>query len=337
MRRWKRLHPAICDPDNVYAAYLDARRTHRHTDAHLRFADRLGENVAMVARKLEAGTWRTGHYRTFVVHEPKRRQVACLPFSDRVAHHAICRVIEPRYDATFIHDSYACRRGRGIHLAVHRTQHHLRSAVAEHGPVWALKGDIRRYFASIDHQVLRDLLARRIGCIPTLGLLAEIIGSTPGPVGIPIGNLTSQLFANIYLHELDVHVTRDLGWRRYGRYMDDWVVFGGDLDELHELQDYLERWLADRLHLTINPSTRVHRVTDAPGDRVNFCGYTVGPTTRKVRRSTIRRMRRGMAAARRGTLRADYEQFAASYRGLLAHEQPLRPALRAHLMEEAHR
>ena len=204
-KTYNNLLPAIYDYGALYAAYKRARRGKRHTAEVVRFEAHLEENLIQLQNELVWGQYRTGPYRHFHVFEPKKRLVAALPFRDRVAQHAMIAAIEPIWEARFHHDSYACRPGKGTHHGADRVQAMLRRVKRKHGRVYALKADVAKYFPSVDHAVLKGLLAKRIACQPTLDLLHEVIDSwEDGPgCGIPIGNLTSQLFANIYLHELD--------------------------------------------------------------------------------------------------------------------------------------
>lgn len=324
MKTHTHLFDQIADLDHLYQAYRTARQGHTMAGSHLRFAEDLGTNLATIRRRLLAGTWRTGPYTHFVVHEPKRRQIAALPFADRVVHHALHAVIEPIWEARYIHDSYACRVGKGTHFGIDRMQHMIRSCTDVHGRCYALKADIAGYFYSVDHATLKRLVRRHVACTRTLVLIDEIIDSPGGTVGIPIGNLTSQLFANIYLHHLDRHVKQDRRERWYARYMDDFAIFGPDKDHLHDLRRHLEAWLADELRLSLNHKTQVRPVSDAPSHRLDMLGYRIGPTVRRLRKTTLRRMHRGIRAAHTGVLRSDFDAFAASYRGMLDHERPRR-------------
>lgn len=327
MNTHRNLHPAIVDLDGLYAAYRRARSGHLDSISHLRFQEHLGENLLAVHRRLKAGTWTTGPYSHFIVAEPKRRLIASLPFADRVVQHAIDAVVGPIWMRRFIHDSYACQPGKGTHLGLARVQHMIRSCTDIHGRCFALKADIKGYFAHIDHAEVKRQLRRHIACQPTLALLDEIIDSSDGDVGIPIGNLTSQLLANIYLHDLDMHAKHELRRRWYGRYMDDFVILGADQAELHQIRRHLAGWLRDKLGLELNHKTQVQPVSDRSSERLDFLGYRVGPTVRRVRKATIRRMNRGIAASRNGRLTSSHDAFVASYRGILSHEHPRRREL----------
>lgn len=192
--------------------------------------------------------------------EPRRRKItALILFRDRVVQNAIFAAIEPIWEARFISGSYACRIGKGTHAGANKAQEMLRQCLREHGEVFVLKADISKYFASIDHEILIKLLRRRIADKRIMAVIEEIIRSysepeTPGK-GIPIGNLTSQMFANIYLDALDQWIKCRRQERWYVRYMDDWIVVHPDKRHLQALRIDAEAWLADNLELQTNHKT----------------------------------------------------------------------------------
>lgn len=300
-KTYKNIYPRVYSFDALYQAYLRARADKRHRGEVLRFADRLEENLIQLQNELVWGTYHTGEYRTFYVHEPKKRLVAALPYRDRVVQHSLVAAIEPVWERMFIADSYACRVGKGTHAGANRAQAFLRRALRQHGCAICLKGDIHQYFPSIDHCVLKKLIRKRIACPETLWLCDEIIDSsskmsgTPGR-GIPIGNLTSQLFANIYLHELDLFVKHELREPHYMRYMDDFIVVGDDKAHLHRVRREIADFLEASLRLHLNGKTQVFDIKHAGLD---FLGYRIWPTHRLLRKSSIRRMRRKLKAMRR--------------------------------------
>ncbi|MFH1567835.1 MAG: reverse transcriptase/maturase family protein, partial [Gemmatimonadota bacterium] len=234
MKRYGDLYGRVCAFDNLAAAARKARRGKRHKADVARFEFHLERELLRLRAELTAKAWEPGAYRCFVVHEPKRRLISAAPYRDRVVHHALCNVIEPLLERGFIHDSYANRRGKGTHRAVQRYTELCRRSR------YALQCDIRRYFPSIDHAILYGQMERRIKDPEVLWLVRRIIDSSnpqepvhtyfPGDdlftpferrKGLPIGNLTSQFFANVYLDGLDHFAKRRLGCRSYIRYVDD--------------------------------------------------------------------------------------------------------------------
>ncbi len=283
--------------ENLHAAYRAARRGKRAAADVARFELDQESRLLAIRRDLLAGCYRFGEYREFLVHEPKERLVAAAPFRDRVVHHALVGVLEPFYERRFIHDSYACRSERGTHRAVLRCQEFAR------GYRHVLKADVWKFYPSVDHDVLLGLLRRRVRDARVLALLADILRTWtsdrsyhrdfPGddlfavlrPRGIPIGNLTSQFMANLYLAELDEFVKRTLRAKAYVRYMDDLLLFGDNRSELRVWQQRLSGAL-EPLRLTLHPTKcHVHRTADG----VPFLGFRVLPGRRLLLRRGVRR------------------------------------------------
>ncbi|MBI3144879.1 MAG: group II intron reverse transcriptase domain-containing protein [Pseudogulbenkiania sp.] len=325
-KTYNNLFARIYDFENLHHAYLKARQGKRQHREVLRFEMDLEGNLIQMQNELIWGMYRTGTYRLFNVYEPKQRVVAALPFRDRVVQHAIVAVIEPIWEARFIHDSYACRPGKGTHAGADRAQDFLRRVQRQHGRVYALKADIGKFFASIDHGILKQLIRRRIACARTLELLDEIIDSTAdegalAPVGLPIGNLTSQLFANVYLHHLDDYAKHALRERCYCRYMDDFIIVHHDKQYLHRVRADIEDWLWRELRLRTNRKTQVFPVAVRNGRALDFLGYRIYPTHRRLRvdsikriKTKLRRLQRDYAAGRIGL-----EQITPSVQSWVAH------------------
>ena len=244
MKRHKHLWERICAFENITDAAREAMLGKRGTVAGARFFADWEREVVRLERELREGSYRPGAYHYFQITDPKLRIVAAAPFRDRVVHHALVRVIEPLFEPRFIEDSYACRRGKGTHAGMRRALD-----FAKRFP-WAIKCDIRRYFPSIDHRILRGQIERVIGDPDALRLIDLILAShvecteTGWPeggdlfdaeecaVGLPIGNLTSQFFANIYLDGFDHFVKQSLRAKGYVRYVDDFLIFGGSRTEV---------------------------------------------------------------------------------------------------------
>ncbi len=312
-KTYNNLFPQVYAFDSLYAAYLRARAGKRARQEVQRFEQDLEGNLIQLQNELIWGCYQIGAYRLFRVYEPKERQVAALPFRDRVVQHSLVAAIEPIWEKRFIADSYACRPGRGTHRGADRAQAMLRKVKREHGRVFVFKADIAKYFQSIDHAVLKRQLRRRIACRPTLTLLDHIIDSanavndTHG-VGLPIGNLTSQLCANIFLHDLDEFVKHDMRERHYARYMDDFIVVHHNKAHLQCARVQVENFLSDRLRLKTNHKTDVFPIAVVRGRALDFLGYRIWPTHRRLRKSSIARITR--------TLRRLERQYAKGRVGL---------------------
>ncbi|QUO43471.1 RNA-dependent DNA polymerase [Brevibacillus composti] len=295
MKRFSSLYQSIYDFESLHAAYKRARKGKRYRDGVLSFSSNLEERLIELQNELIWKTYRTSPYRHFKVYEPKERLVKALPFRDRVAQHALVAAIEPIFEKSFIYHSYGCRVGKGVHRGSQQLMRWLRETQRKWGKVYCLKADVSKFFPSINHDTLLSIIKRKIKCPDTLWLIEEIVRSSddssdvPG-VGIPVGNLTSQLFANIYLDQLDHYVKERMRVKYYIRYMDDFVILHHDKKELRRWLQEIEDFLFARLQLKLNPKTDIFPISRG----VDFLGYRTWPTHRLVRKSSIKRMKRKM-------------------------------------------
>ncbi|OGM92105.1 hypothetical protein A2935_02050 [Candidatus Wolfebacteria bacterium RIFCSPLOWO2_01_FULL_47_17b] len=286
---------------NLHQAYRDARKAKRYRPAILRFGCMLEKELPILRDALRNGTYVHGTYRTFIVSDSKKRIIQAAPFRDRVVHHAVCNVIEPLFERTFIHDSYACRKDKGTHAAVKRLRSFMQSCGGGGSRVFCLKCDISKYFDSIDHGILLGLLKKglrketkvepsqtKVQPWSLLNLCEQIIRSVPS--GVPIGNLTSQLFANIYLNELDQYVKRVLKERYYIRYMDDFLILSTDAEHLYKQRECIRAFLRDRLKLVLHP--KKSSIFPIMPNGIDFLGYRVFTHHVELRRSTVQRWKR---------------------------------------------
>lgn len=248
MRRAGKLFEKIVEMDNLRLAFWKARRGKNAKEEVLRFRAVLdGELRRLQGESLE-GSWRPGDFHVFEIRDPKVRTICAAPFRDRVLHHALMNVCEPVFERHQIFDSYACRKGKGLHVCTERAQGFTR----QHE--WYLKLDVRKYFNSIPHDILMLRLERRFKDRRLLELFERIMAShihTPGR-GLPIGNLTSQFFANDYLAGVDHWVKEEKRVKGYVRYMDDLVLWGGEREALRGLDRELRARVAD-LGLELKP------------------------------------------------------------------------------------
>lgn len=339
-KTFKNLYPAIYDFESLLAAYERARKGKRSRPAVQRFHYNLEGNLIDIQNHLIWGSWRTGRYRHFTLTEPVFRMGASLPFRDRVMQHSLVDALEPCFGPRLIADTYACVVNRGTHSGADRAQAMLRKVHREHGHVYVLKADISKYFYNINHSILRSIITKRVGCKRTLDLISEIISSTAddndlNPVGIPLGNLTSQLFANIYLGELDLYVKHTLRIKNYVRYMDDFCFVHHDKDFLHTVREIVERFLWDQLGLKTNQKTQVFPVSVNNGRALDFLGYRIWVTHRRLRKSSIRRMVRRMRQMQKAYAMGDIdlEDIRPVVHSWLAHAQHAETlGLRRHIL-----
>jgi RNA-directed DNA polymerase len=295
----------------AWEEFLRGKRKRSDTEA---FSMHLTDHIISLHRDLVSSEYRHGPYTSFVISDPKTRHVHKASVRDRLLHHALHRVLYPFFDRFFIYDSYSCRRGKGMHRAMNRFRQFGRQ-VSRNGTrtAWVLQCDIRKFFNSIDHNVLMRVLAKKIACDEILWLLGQIIDSFHAQgkqaVGLPLGNLTSQLLVNIYMNEFDQFVKRSLKMSHYIRYADDFVVLHHDRRYLEGLLQCIRGFLASELKLELHPQ-KIKIKTLASG--VDFLGWIHFQDHRVLRTATKRRVFRGME-------NNPNKSQAASYLGLLSH------------------
>lgn len=269
MARGRGLYHLIAEPDNLRLAFKKAVRGKSDRREVIDFRNNLDDNLAWMRTELLTGDIRIGPYRFFTIKDPKERVICAAPFRDRILHHAIMNICEPELERYSIHDSYACRPGKGQHRALKRAQHFSRRTT------WYLKLDIRKYFDSIRHDTLLQLLSRRFYDQRLMELFSHITRSyqtSPGR-GIPIGNLISQHFANFYLGALDHWLLEERKADGYIRYMDDFIVFAQDRETLKTRLAEIEEFLSERLRLILKDNRQLNRCSAG----IPFLGFRIFP------------------------------------------------------------
>ena len=326
MHREKNLFHRVVDFNNLYHAFLGASYGKRDRQEVREFEYHLETRLWEIRRDLEDGEYEWGFLRRFWIHDPKRREIRAAPFRDRVVHHAIFNVLDPIFQRGFIADSYACIAGRGTHLAVERYRRFVR---ARGGSGYRVQCDIKSYFASVDHEVLMELLSRPVGDVRLLDLLRALVehgGGRPG-CGMPIGNLTSQLFANVYLDALDHFVKEVLRVRHYIRYMDDFLLLVSDNREARDRLARVRAFVGERLRLELNPRRLILAPLSEPCDLLGYVHYGDGRS--RVRRRSVRRLWRRLPALERRAAAGEIDRAAArasvaSWFGLAKHADAFR-------------
>lgn len=332
MKTYKHLYPQVCDFENLYIAYRKARRGKRGRAQPAMFERVQDDELLNLQEELQTFTYQPGAYHSFYIHDPKKRLISAAPFRDRVIHHALCNVIEPIWEKRFVFDSYANRLGKGTHLALDRTQEYARTYE------FVLQCDVRQFFPSIDHAILRAEFARLIRDEHVLWLCDQILQSGVGvlsdeyemkyfegddllsanrPRGLPIGNLTSQFWANCYLNPFDHFVQRELHCKAYVRYVDDFLLCSNDKDELLEWRGRIIQRL-QQFRLTLHENKAQARpVTEG----IPFLGFSVFPTHRRLKQrkglAFQRKYRRLLLAYHGGKIARD--QLTASAQGWVNH------------------
>ncbi|MBC8331530.1 MAG: RNA-directed DNA polymerase [Anaerolineae bacterium] len=339
-KQYDNLYPDLCSFSNLYWAYRKAAKGKRGQFPVAAFEYDLEANLFQLQAELERQTYQPGAYYSFYIRDPKHRLISAAPFKDRVAHHALCNIIEPIFERTFIGDSYANRVGKGTHKALDRAQGWVKNYP------YVLQCDIRQFFPSIDHAILRKILARKIADPQVVWLCDQIITSGAGvlndeydmhyfpgddpstgsgqglfaalrPRGLPIGNLTSQFWGNVFLNELDQFVKRQLRVSAYCRYVDDFLLFSDSKSQLWAWKDAIREFLTGlRLTMHAGRSTVYPVSTGIP-----FLGFRIYPTHRRLKRYSgvafSRRLCRAYRQIERGDITKD--DLDARVQGWVAH------------------
>lgn len=285
MKRIGNLFEKICSIDNLNLADEIARKGKKNQYG-IKVHDRNREsNIKVLHESLMNKTYRTSHYTTFKVYEPKEREVFRLPYyPDRIAHHAIMNILEPAFCSVFTSDTYSCIKGKGIHAAARGVKQALKDVP---GTVYCLKLDIKKFYPSVDHSILKKLLRRKFKDQDLLWLLDEIIDSADG---LPIGNYLSQYFANFYLTYFDHWLKEIIGVEYYFRYADDLVILHSDKTYLHALLSEISNYLKNQLNLTVKENYQVFPVESRGIDFVGYRFYHSHTLLRKSIKQNFARM-----------------------------------------------
>jgi retron-type reverse transcriptase len=297
MRRAKHLLERIEDPDNLRLAFWKARKGKSHSDAVERYRANLGDNLLTLREQIQTGKVSVGDYHFFKVYEPKERQICAAAFSEQVLHHALMNVCHEHFERGLVSQSYACRKGKGTYAALEKAQNLTRSRA------WFLKLDVRKFFESVHHTVLKAQLRRLFKEERLLYIFDQLIDSYVAgrlvdlttfqklsnlepkqATGLPIGNLTSQYFANHYLSGLDHFIATKLGIGDFVRYMDDVVIWHDSKEKLREVHRAIQRFLGEELHCELKPEQLNRCNTGLP-----FLGYHIFPQQRRLLQQSKRR------------------------------------------------
>lgn len=312
MKRYNNLFEQIVSLDNLYLAEKKARKNKTHRPEVIEFDKNKEQLLLELQKMLIEGTYVTSPYYVYKIYEPKEREIFKLPYyPDRIVHHAVMNIMEPIWVSIFIKDTYSCIKHRGIHEALHNVKEALKDV---DNTTYCLKLDIRKFYPSIDHEVLKSIIRKKIKDQKLLQLLDEIIDSAEG---VPIGNYLSQFFANLYLTYFDHWLKEDKQVKYYFRYADDIVILHKDKEYLRELFEEMKQYL-DTLKLTFKDNYQIFKVEDRG---ISFVGYVIRHDYTLVRKNIKRSMCR--KAARLGRKKnitvEDYKQEMCSHIGQLKH------------------
>lgn len=302
--KYKNLLESIANIDNLRLAFYKTSKGKRKTFGYLEFKEYSEYNLSRIQDELLTGTYKQGSFRQFTVYEPKARLISALEFKDRLVQHAVCNIIAPIFEKTLLPYTFACRAGMGTHAGVRHVQKLLR----KHNHRYFLKTDFSKFFPSVNREVLHTLIQAKISCQGTLKVLQEII-PTEG-VGLPIGSLTSQLFANVYAGQCDRLLHFECEERYWSRYMDDIVVLGDDLNKLKTTFDRLETFSREELGL------RMSKWSIAPVNRgINYLGYRIWTHHKLLRHDSVTRAKRKIKRYSAIGDKESLEKFLASWSG----------------------
>jgi RNA-directed DNA polymerase len=324
LHKSENLFEKIVSLENLLLSWQEFRRGKRSKRDVQEFEMFLEDNLLKLHRDLAKGQWRPAPYKPFYVTDPKLRRIHKACVRDRVVHQAVFRVLYPIFDKAFIFDSYSCRVGKGTHRAVRRLGTFCRSLSKNYRhSVFALKCDIRKFFDSVDQEILTKLIASKISDPQTLKLTGSILDSfsAASGKGLPLGNVTSQLFANIYMNEFDRFVKHRLKVRYYIRYTDDFVILDRDRAYLQNLLPSVVDFLRNSLKLELHPSKIIFKKLS---QGIDFLGYVVLPHHVVLRTKTNRRIfkklsEKAQKLAQGLVSQKNFYQSKQSYLGILKH------------------
>lgn len=310
--------------ENLFSAWQEFSCGKRKKQDVQEFEFNLEDNLFALHRELKTKTYQHHKYTAFKVYDPKLREIHKAIVRDRVLHHAIFRSLYPVFDLTFIFDSYSCRIEKGTHCAILRLRQFANKASGNNCKnIFALKCDIKKFFDSVDQNILLEIIKKKISGTETLWLLEKIISSfeKENKKGLPLGNVTSQLFANIYMNELDQFMKHDMKLKYYLRYSDDFVIFSEDEKYLQKIISETGKFLAERLQLKLHERKIIIRKYR---QGIDFLGYVALPTHFVLRTKTKRRVLRKISQKKNDLKNGliDEKHFNASlqsYLGILKH------------------
>ncbi len=316
------LYPSVCSWENLWCAFLRARKGKIQKLDVLKFENDLKSNLLQLQNELLLHAYQPQSLETFIIRDPKIRKISKSAFRDRVVHHALHAILEPIYEKIFIYDSYANRRGKGTLKAIERFEEFKRKVTRNNTQnAFILKADIKHYFDMVDQATLMTIVKKKIKDRHIIGLITVILhnfNAAEEGKGMPLGNLTSQFFANVYLNELDQFVKHALKAQYYIRYVDDFVILHPDKETLQDYMQKIYYFLSNYLQLELHPSKSKIR---GVGQGTTFLGFRIYNHHRLLKKSNIHRMDQKLAMAKesfdQGVL--DYNHIYASVEGWLAY------------------
>lgn len=325
MKTYNKIYEKIISLDNLFKAWKKARKGKTKRDYVIEFERNLIDNLMRLHKELKELTYEPKPLETFILRDPKTRKISKSDFRDRIVHHALCNVIEPIFDKAFIHDSCANRKGKGNLFAINRFDKFKRKVSINGIRIsdrfnnnnlvkgYCLKADIRHYFDEVDHGILLKLISRKIKDRKVINLINKIIKNYSNEKGMPLGNLTSQFFANIYLNELDYFVKHKLKIKYYVRYVDDFVILDSSKETL-QMGGAIDSFLREKLKLELHPE-KSRIIPLAKG--IDFVGFRNFYHFKLLRKRNVKNMKNKIKLFSGGKM--SYEKLIESFEGWKAY------------------
>lgn len=312
-KQFAKTYEEIISLENLFAAWQEFVRGKKNKKDVQEFKAGLADNILQLHEELANFSYVHGGYEAFNISDPKPRNIHKAIVRDRVLHHLLYKELYPYFDAKFIYDSYSCRENKGVHRALNRFNYFAGKISKNYSRTcYVLKCDIKKFFASVDHKILIKILKRHIEDQDIIDLITKVISSfysNRPDVGLPLGNLTSQLLVNIYMHEFDMYVKQELRIKYYIRYADDFIILADNKEYLNSLLLKISKFLSEKLKLTLHEH-KVYIKTYASG--LDFLGWVHFPYYRQLRTTTKRKIIRKLKGYTK-------KETIISYRGLLSH------------------
>lgn len=289
MKSYKHIYSELCSFDNIWFAFKKARKHKTQKQYVTDFENNLLKNILDLQQELISQTYRPKPLVTFAIRDPKTRKISKSDFRDRIVHHALCNIIEQIFDKTFIHDSYANRKGKGTLKAIERFDYFKKKVFRNNTQsCYILKADIKHYFETVNHNILLKIVEKKIkdkNILELIKIILENYNNYTEDKGMPLGNLTSQFFANVYLNELDYYVKNNLQTKYYIRYVDDFVIFSNSRNQLEEYRAKINLFLKTELDLELHPEkTKIITINKGIG----FLGLRIFFYHKLLKKSNIR-------------------------------------------------
>lgn len=297
MKTYNKLYEKLYSIENLISAFKKARKGKAKKDYVISFESNLNRNLKLLQKELKSKTYKPCKLKKFVIRDPKTRTIHKSLFRDRIVHHAIINLIQPIYEKRFIYDSFASRKLKGTHIAVKRFEYFVRKVSSNGKKIkkpfnnnsiqgYVFKADIKHYFDTINHKVLLDILKKHIKDEDLIELIKLVLENfdTPGGKGLPLGNYTSQFFANVYLNQLDYFVKHRLKAKYYIRYVDDFVILHKDKKKLKEYWNKINKYIKC-LKLELHPDkSEIHALRNG----ITFLGYRIFYNHKLLKKRNIR-------------------------------------------------